>query len=612
MPQNTVQSPKPAPTGNQINKLMRYLVHYWKQMAIAATSLTIWSLIGLALPWAIQTLVDSFFITHNLAQLDNITFWLLILFLIQAVIGFVQNYLLIYVAQRVIADLRMDIQEHMLWLPLGFFSNSRVGELVSRVTNDVAVIQQALTEVPISMLRQVVTIAGGLVLMLILNWQMTLFVFLLAPFLVVTGIAFGQRLERISVLVQDRLATATSVLEEAISGIRVVKSFTKEKYEQKRFADRIEETFQTVMKRTQLRAAFLPIVSMLGLFTVIAILWFGGRQVIIGNLTPGKLVSFLIYMMMVAAPIGEFAGQYSQLKEASGASTRIFEILETRAEPVSNKNLKPLPRVNGYVSFKDINFSYEPGGELVLKNINLEIKPAQIVAIVGPSGVGKTTLVNLIPRFFDPSSGHIEIDGININDVDLRSLRAQIGLVPQETFLFGGTIRENIAYGRPNAKMVDIERVAKAAYAHNFIKSLPDGYDTASGERGIKLSAGQRQRIAIARALLKDPRILILDEATSALDTESEHEVQDALDILMKGRTTFVIAHRLSTIQNADRILVLNEGKISEDGSHKELMAKRQMYYRLWSLQFADNPNHEKKRQKQNSPQKAQIKKLSY
>jgi len=595
MPQNIVPSPKPAPSGNQINKLLRYLVKYWKQMAISAVSLTIWSLIGLALPWAIQTLVDSFFITHNLAQLDNITFWLLILFLIQAVIGFVQNYLLIYVAQRVIADLRMDIQEHMLWLPLGFFSNSRVGELVSRVTNDVAVIQQALTEVPISMLRQVVTIAGGLVLMLILNWQMTLFVFLLAPFLVVTGIAFGQRLERISVLVQDRLATATSVLEEAISGIRVVKSFTKEKYEQKRFADRIEETFQTIMKRTQLRAAFLPIVSMLGLFTVTAILWFGGRQVIIGNLTPGKLVSFLIYMLMVAAPIGEFAGQYSQLKEASGASTRIFEILETRSEPVSNKNQKQLPRVNGNVSFKDINFSYEPGSELVLKNINLEVKPAQIVAIVGPSGVGKTTLVNLIPRFFDPSSGQIEIDGININDVDLRSLRAQIGLVPQETFLFGGTIRENIAYGRPNAKIADIERVAKAAYAHNFIKSLPDGYETASGERGVKLSAGQRQRIAIARALLKDPRILILDEATSALDTESEHEVQDALDILMKGRTTFVIAHRLSTIQNADRILVLNEGRIIEDGSHKELLAKKQMYYRLWSLQFADDPNHGKK-----------------
>lgn len=561
-------------------------------MAVVATSLTIWSLIGLALPWAIQTLVDSFFITHNLAQLDNITFWLLILFIIQAVIGYIQNYLLIYVAQRVIADLRMDIQEHLLWLPLGFFANSRVGELVSRITNDVAVIQLALTDVPVAMLRQVVTIAGGLIMMFLLNWQMTLFVFLLAPFLLVTGFVIGQRLERITILIQDRLATATSVLEEAIAGIRVVKSFTKEKYEQKRFADRIEETFQTVMKRTQLRAAFMPIVSLLSLFTVTAILWFGGRQVIIGHLTPGKLVSFLIYMLMVAAPISEFAGQYSQLKEASGASTRIFEILETKKEPASGKNLKNLPSVKGRISFKDVSFSYEPGDEPILKNINLEILPAQIVAVVGPSGVGKTTLVNLIPRFFDPTNGHIEVDGLKINEVDLRSLRAQIGLVPQETFLFGGTIRENIAYGRPDAKVSEIERVARAAYAHDFIKQLSDGYDTAVGERGVKLSAGQRQRIAIARALLKDPRILILDEATSALDTESEHEVQAALDILMKGRTTFVIAHRLSTVQNADRILVLHEGQIIEDGSHKELLAKKKMYYHLWTLQFADEPKN--------------------
>lgn len=593
MPENQVQPS--APAGNQIGKLLRYLKPYWVQMAVAAVSLTLWSLIGLALPWAIQTLVDSFFITHNLAQLDNITFWLIILFILQAGIGYVQNYLLIYVAQRVIADLRVDIQEHMLWLPLGFFTNSRVGELVSRVTNDVSVIQLALTDVPVAMLRQVVTILGGLTLMLVLNWQMTLFVFLLAPFLLVTGFVFGQRLERITVLIQDRLATATSVLEEAIAGIRVVKSFTKEKFEQKRFSDRIEETFKTIMKRTQLRAAFMPIVSMLALFTVTAIIWFGGRQVIIGSLTPGKLVSFLIYMLMVAAPISEFAGQYTQLKEASGASTRIFEILGTRTEPIAEKNLKPLPRVKGQIIFENVSFSYEPKSEPILKNIDLIVKPAQIVAIVGPSGVGKTTLVNLIPRFFDPSGGQIFVDGINICEVDLRSLRAQIGLVPQETFLFGGTIRENIAYGRPNAKMADIEMVAKAAYAADFIRALPEGYDTPSGERGVKLSAGQRQRIAIARALLKDPRILILDEATSALDTESEHEVQAALDVLMKGRTTFVIAHRLSTIQNADRILVLNEGKIIEDGSHKELLAKKKMYYHLWTLQFADEPRDGKK-----------------
>ena len=571
-------------------RLFRYVGKYWKNMAAASAALTIWSLIGLVLPWAMRDLVDSFFKTLSLANLDNITFWLIVLFIVQAVIGFFQNYQLIFVAQRVITDIRLEIQEHLMWLPLGFFNNSRVGELVSRVTNDVSVIQSALTEVPVALLRQVVTFTGGLILMFSLNWQMTLFVFLLAPFLVLAGWTIGQRLEKISILVQERLANATSVLEEAISGIRVVKSFTTEKFEQQRFRDRIEETFSMVMRRTKLRAAFIPIASMLGLFAITAILWFGGRQVIIGALTPGSLVSFLIYMIMVATPLGEFAGQYSQLKESMGSAARIFEILDTSPEPMPSEDTFKLPPIRGAIKFTKVSFAY-PGGDTVLKNINLEIPPAQIVAIVGPSGVGKTTFVNLIPRFFDPTRGKIEIDGYDIRKVGLRSLRSQIGLVPQETFLFGGTIAENIAYGRQNPSREDVIKAAQAAYADEFIRALPQGYDAHVGERAVRLSSGQRQRLAIARALLKDPRILILDEATSALDTESEHLVQAALEELMKGRTTFVIAHRLTTIQNAHRILVLNNGQVVEDGSHKELMARGELYYRLWSLQFAEGNN---------------------
>lgn len=571
-------------------RLFRYVGKYWKNMAAASAALTVWSLIGLVLPWAMRDLVDSFFKTLSLANLDNITFWLIVLFIVQAVIGFFQNYQLIFVAQRVIADIRLEIQEHLMWLPLGFFNNSRVGELVSRVTNDVSVIQSALTEVPVALLRQVVTFTGGLILMFSLNWQMTLFVFLLAPLLVLAGWTIGQRLEKISILVQERLANATSVLEEAISGIRVVKSFTTEKFEQQRFRDRIEETFSMVMKRTKLRAAFIPIASMLGLFAITAILWFGGRQVIIGALTPGSLVSFLIYMIMVATPLGEFAGQYSQLKESMGSAARIFEILDTSPEPMPSADTFKLPPIQGAIKFSKVSFAY-PGGDTVLKNINLEIPPAQIVAIVGPSGVGKTTFVNLIPRFFDPTRGKIEIDGYDIRKVGLRSLRSQIGLVPQETFLFGGTIAENIAYGRQNPLREDVIKAAQAAYADEFIRALPQGYDAHVGERAVRLSSGQRQRLAIARALLKDPRILILDEATSALDTESEHLVQAALEVLMQGRTTFVIAHRLTTIQKAQRILVLHKGQVVEDGSHKDLMARGELYYRLWSLQFAEGNN---------------------
>jgi subfamily B ATP-binding cassette protein MsbA len=339
-----------------------------------------------------------------------------------------------------------------------------------------------------------------------------------------------------------------------------------------------------------MRAAFIPLISLLGFFAVTAILWVGGQFVINKTLTPGELVAFLFYMIMVAAPLGEFAGVYSQIREANGAASRIFEILQTPIEPHQAEEAAELPPVQGSVRFHEVSFGYEPD-ELVLDKISLDIKPSEVIALVGPSGVGKTTLVNLIPRFFDPTEGWIEMDGQDITDVTLQSLRSQIGLVPQETFLFGGTIADNIAYGNLDATREAIISAAKAAYAHDFIESLPKGYDTEVGERGLKISAGQRQRIAIARALLKNPRILILDEATSALDSESEKMVQMALDSLMQNRTTFVIAHRLSTIMNADRILVMKNGQIVEQGSHEDLLAAEGLYHHLWSLQFRNIDN---------------------
>jgi subfamily B ATP-binding cassette protein MsbA len=594
-----------------LRRLFRYVRPYWLQMTLATVALLVSSLIALALPWAVSLLVDSVFTSGDAQLLNQIALGLMALFVVQAGFYFVEAYYLARVGQRVVADLRIDLHRRLLSLPAFFYDNRRVGEMVSRVTNDVTLVQTVLTETPVAFLRQLVTFVGALALMIYLNAQLTLFVLVMIPPITLFAIFFGRRIERISTQVQDRLADSTTVLEESLSGIRVIKSFGRQAFEQERFGIRVERTFATALQRIRLRAVFIPLITFFSLTAVTAVLWFGGQQVLAGTITAGELVAFLFYMFMVAGPVGEFAGLYSQLREALGASRRVFEILETPGEEQQD-SLPALPSVTGLVRFEDVRFEYLDSSDglppddlapdalsaegtriserrpAVLHGIDLVAYPGEVFAIVGPSGVGKTTLVNLLPRFYEPTGGHIEIDGIDTLTVNLASLRAQIGLVPQETFLFGGTVRENIAYGRLDATQAEIEEAAQAAYAHDFIVQLPKGYDTIVGERGVKLSAGQRQRVAIARALLKDPRILILDEATSALDTESERWVQAALERLMQGRTSFVIAHRLPTVQRADRIIVLQGGRIVESGRHAELLAQNGLYAHLWSLQFAD------------------------
>ena len=578
-------------------RILAYVRPYRWHLVLSAICLVLISLLGLAMPWAVQRLVDLVAVSQDFSQLNPLVLLLAAILGLRSALGFVQTYLIAYAGERVVATLRREIYEHLLSLSLGFFAGQRVGEIVSRLSNDVQVIQGAITSNLVVLLQQVVSAVGVIVIVGLMNWRLTLLMGVAMPGMVLTTRLMGRRIRQIAFQVQDTLAEASAVVEETIGGIRIVKSFAREEHESARYRQKVETLFQAAMRRTRLYATLGPLISLFMYGSLILVLWVGGQEVLHGRLTPGQLVAFLFYAVMLTGPLGSFAGLYGQVQAALGATGRVFELLDTQPEIVDDPEAQPLPPIVGHVAFQDVSFEYDPR-QPVLQHVTLEARPGEIVALVGPSGVGKTTLVNLIPRFYDPTGGTITIDGHDIRRVTLRSLRDQIGIVPQETLLFSDTIANNIRYGRLDATQEEIEAAARAANAHDFIvNELPDGYDTQVGERGIKLSGGQRQRVAIARAILKNPRILILDEATSSLDTESEQLVQEALERLMHpdgeksgGRTTFVIAHRLSTITNADRIVVLHEGRVVEQGTHAGLLAQEGSLYRhYYALQFRWN-----------------------
>ena len=517
---------------------------------------------------------------------------MLVLFAIQAVLNFVQVYLLTSTSELVIAQLREDLFAHLVRLSPGFFTERRTGELTSRLSADTTVLQTVLSYNLSEFARQTLFLIGGIVLLTLTDVSLTATTLAVVPLVVGAAFVFGRALRRASTGVQDRVAEATGTADEAFSQIRTVQSYTAEAEEVRRYGSHLHQVIDAAIRRARIRGTFFGILTFCGFGGVVAVLWQGGRQVLAGSLTAGALVSFLLYALYVAGAVGSLASLFGAYQEAVGAARRVFDLLE--AESSVRDPVKPvhLPRpLRGEIVMDNVTFNYNPALPEVLQGVSLRIGAGEVVALVGPSGAGKTTIASLLPRFWDVTGGRITFDGIDIRDLSLAELRGAIGIVPQEPTLFSGTIRENIAYagigddgtGPSNEAVI---AAAKAAHAVEFIERLPDGFDTRVGERGVKLSGGQRQRIAIARVFLKDPALVILDEATSSLDSESERLVEEAMEDLLRARSTLIIAHRLSTVLRADRVVVIDRGVIVEEGRHQDLLASEGVYSRLYRGQF--------------------------
>ncbi len=568
-------------------RLLSYLKPYKKLLIVSVFFMILVSLSNLVVPWIIKDVIDQVLENKDLGMLYIIIVVILATFFIRALTTFGHRYLMGYIGQAVIMDIRNALYHHLQRLSIAYYDRRRTGDIMSNLTNDISALQTAIVTDFITLVQESAIFIGSFGSMIYLQWKLTVLCLIIVPLVSYVIKFFGKKLHNSGKDVQETLADVTSMLQETIQGVRIVRSFNRGAYEEKRFQKINKLSFTAAVRAIRQQSQMTPFVEFLAAIAVCTIIWYGGVSVIDGVMSTGELIAFLIYAINLANPTRRVAESVGNIQKSLAAADRVFSILDEQPEIQNKEDAKDIKVKAGRVEARHVSFSYEAGNP-VLTDLNFVAEPGQTIALVGPSGSGKTTIANLLPRFYDVTGGGIYIDGMDIRESTISSLREHIGLVPQDTLLFNTTIKENILYGRLDATDEEVWEAVKAANAEKFIRGLPNGIETKVGDRGLVLSGGQRQRIAIARAILKDPAILILDEATSALDTESEKIVQDALEKLMVGRTSFVIAHRLSTVKNADQIFVLNNGHIEESGTHDELMREGGLYYELYTMSMKE------------------------
>ncbi len=567
-------------------KLIAFFRPYMGPFIVSLAAMAIYAASTGAAALLVKNVLDDIFIKRDGRMLRLIPVVVIGVYLVKGVAFYIHTYLMKYIGQAIIRDMRDRIYDHLMDMPLAFFTHRSTGSLMSRMLNDVTLVQYAVTNTLASVIRDPLTIIILTGVLFYRSWKLAFIALVVFPLAIYPLVRFGRSFRRITRKSQDKVGIITTLLHETIGGIKIVLAFGREEFEKQRFHEENERLFQLYLKTKRIESLAPPLMEFLGSLGVAGVVLLGGAQVIGGTMSTGEFFSFMTALLLLYEPFKRLTTVNNATQEALAAADRIFEILDTESDVREKEGAVELPRVAGRVVFRDVSFGY--GRSTVLEGIDLDVAPGEVVAIVGSSGTGKSTLVSLIPRFYDVTGGSITIDGYDIREVTLGSLRSRIAVVTQETILFNDTIRNNIAYGRPEASRDEVEAAARSAYAHDFISALPQGYETNVGERGVNLSGGERQRLCIARALLADAPLLILDEATSSLDAESEMLVQKALENLMANRTTFIIAHRLGTIVHAGRIVVIDGGTISRIGSHQELIAQSEVYQKLYRIQFRE------------------------